>query len=294
MLPQRTPVSLQPFRLGLAQVNPQLGDVPANVEKHLAFIEKARAQDVDLLVFPELSLTGYFLEDLVPETACALDHRLLRPLLAASENLTLLFGLVEESPDFRFYNTAVYAEDGHIRHVYRKVYLVTYGMFDEGRYLAPGEHIRAYAGRCGRQAVLICEDFWHPSAVGLASADGADLIHCISSSPGRGVAGGVQDLRSAETWHALCRLYAQMFTSYVAYCNRVGYEDGINFWGGSVVVGPDGQILVQAPYFEVALITAEISPEELRRQRALLPLLRDERLDLTYRELRRIYEERYR
>ncbi len=293
MLPERTKNPLQSLRIGLAQINPHLGDVARNIQKHLDAIAQAEAQGVDLLLFPELSLHGYFLEDLVQETACLLDDPRLEPLYAASRQVSLLFGMVEESADRRFYNSAVYAEGGRVHHVHRKVYLATYGMFDEGRYLAAGEHLRAYDTRFGRLGTLICEDFWHPSAVSIVHADGADLILGISSGPGRGVSGESQDLRSAETWHNLNNLYARMFTSYVVYCNRVGYEDGVNFWGGSEVVGPDGAVLVRAPYFEETLVTAEISAGALRRQRSLLPLLRDERLDLTYREFRRIYRERY-
>ena len=293
MLPERTNTPLQSFRIGLAQINPHLGDVSRNIRKHLDVIAQAKAQAVDLLVFPELSLHGYFLEDLVPETACRLDDPRLEPLFAAGERMSLLFGMVEESSDHRFYNSGVYVEAGRVHHVHRKVYLATYGMFDEGRYLAAGEHLRAYNTRFGRCGTLICEDFWHPSAVSIVHADGADLILGISSGPGRGVSGESQDLRSAQTWHNLNNLYARMFTSFVVYCNRVGYEDGVNFWGGSEVVGPDGSVLVRAPYFEETLVTAEISADALRRQRSLLPLLRDERLDLTYRELRRIYRERY-
>lgn len=293
MLPERSTISLQSLRIGLAQINPHLGDVARNIQKHLDVIAEAQAQDVDLLVFPELSLQGYFLEDLVPETACRLDDARLAPLLAGSEQMSILFGMVEESADQRFYNSGVYLEAGQVHNVHRKVYLATYGMFDEGRYLAAGEHLRAYDTRFGRCGTLICEDFWHPSAVSIVHADGADLILGISSGPGRGVSGEAQDLRSAETWHNLNNLYARMFTNYVVYCNRVGYEDGVNFWGGSEVVGPDGDVVVRAPYFEETLVTAEISADALRRQRSLLPLLRDERLDLTYRELRRIYRERY-
>jgi len=293
MLPERTRTALKSFRIGLAQINPHLGDVERNIQKHLDVIAEAETQGVDLLVFPELSLHGYFLEDLVAETACRLDDARLAPLLAASESMSILFGMVEESADRRFYNSGVYLEGGQVHHVHRKVYLVTYGMFDEGRYLAAGEHLRAYDTRFGRCGTLICEDFWHPSAVSIVHADGADLILGISSGPGRGVSGESQDLRSAETWHNLNNLYARMCTNYVVYCNRVGYEDGVNFWGGSEVIGPDGTVVVRAPDFEEALVTAEISADALRRQRSLLPLLRDERLDLTYRELRRIYRERY-
>lgn len=293
MLPERTRIPIRSFRIGLAQINPHLGDVERNLQKHLDAIAHAEEQAVDLLVFPELSLHGYYLEDLVAETACRLDDPRLAPLLAASERMSLLFGMVEESADRRFYNSGVYLETGTVHHVHRKVYLVTYGMFDEGRYLAAGEHLRAYDTRFGRCSTLICEDFWHPSAVSVVHADGADLILGISSGPGRGVSGESQDLRSAETWHNLNNLYARMFTSYVVYCNRVGYEDGVNFWGGSEVVGPDGSVIVRAPDFEEALVTADISAEALRRQRSQLPLLRDERLDLTYREFRRIYRERF-
>ena len=293
MFPERAKTPLTSLRIGLAQINPHLGDVARNLQKHLDFIAQAEAQGADLALFPELSLHGYFLEDLVAETACRLDDPRLAPILAASERLSLLFGMVEESPDHRFYNSAVYVEGGRVRHVHRKVYLATYGMFDEGRYLAAGERLRACDTRFGRVGALICEDFWHPSAVSVVHADGADLILGISSGPGRGVSGESQDLRSAQTWHNLNNLYARMFTSYVVYCNRVGYEDGVNFWGGSEVVGPDGTVIVRAPYFEETLVTAEISAEALRRQRSLLPLLRDERLDLTYRELRRICRERY-
>ena len=293
MLPERTQNPLQSFRIGLAQINPHLGDVPRNLRKHLDVIAQAEEQAVDLLVFPELSLNGYFLEDLVAETAMRVDDARLEPLIAAGGRMSLLFGMVEESADRRFYNSGVYVEAGRVRHVHRKVYLATYGMFDEGRYLAAGEHLRAFDTRFGRLGALICEDFWHPSAVSVVHADGADLILGISSGPGRGVSGESQDLRSAETWHNLNNLYARTCTSFVVYCNRVGYEDGVNFWGGSEVIGPDGTVLARAPYFDEALVTAEISADALRRQRSLLPLLRDERLDLTYRELRRIYRERY-
>ena len=150
----------------------------------------------------------------MPETACRLDDPRLEPLFAASGRMSLLFGMVEESSDHRFYNSGVYVEAGRVHHVHRKVYLATYGMFDEGRYLAAGEHLRAYDTRFGRCGTLICEDFWHPSAVSIVHADGADLVLGISSGPGRGVSGESQDLRSAQTWHNLNNLYARMYTSF--------------------------------------------------------------------------------
>ena len=126
MLPERTNTPLQSFRIGLAQMNPHLGDVTRNIQKHLDVVAEAEAQAVDVLLFPELSLHGYFLEDLVTETACRLDDPQLAPLIAASDRMSILFGMVEESADQRFYNSGVYLEAGQVRHLHRKVYLATY------------------------------------------------------------------------------------------------------------------------------------------------------------------------
>jgi predicted amidohydrolase len=279
-------------RLALAQCEPVLGDVGANLELHLELAARAAGEGAQLCVFPELSLTGYFLKDLVPEVAMGLDDPRLRPLLEKSRELDLLVGLALRDPDFRNYNAALYLSGGEVRHVHRKVYPPTYGMFDEQRYFAPGDRVRAFdAGGTGC-GVLICEDLWHLSSAYLLFVQGVHLIVVVSSSPGRGVlAGEDQKLGSVGSWRRLCRTVAEYNVCYVAYCNRRGYEDGVNFSGGSMVVGPDGGVLVEGGD-DQDLVLADIDLREVRRQRTATPLLREERVDFTLRELERIWRER--
>jgi len=278
-----------PLTIALAQINTRLGDVQHNLEKHIALSREARKSDADLLVFPELSLTGYVLQDL----ASAVAHRprpddpVFRPLLEASQDIDLVVGFVDEDPRSRFYIAAAYLSRGEVIHVHHKVYLPTYGLFDEGRFFAWGNHIRAFDTRFGRMGILICEDFWHASPPYLLWLDGADLMLLTSASPGRGL-GAEAQLESARWVEHINRAYASLFTTFVAHANRVGYEDGLHFWGGSTVFDPGGALLAKGPYNQEALTLAEIDLRQIHRTRARLPLLRDERTALVQRELNRI------
>ncbi len=279
--------------LGLAQINTVLGNPEANLPKHLALAEQARQNGADLLIFPELSLTGYVLQDLTPAVARRprSDDPLFRPLLQASKQIDLLVGFVEEDSRSRFYIAAAYLSGGEVIHVHRKVYLPTYGLFDEGRFFAWGDAIQAFDTRFGRVGVLICEDFWHASPPYLLWLDGADLFFFTSASPGRGLNSAAL-LESARWVEHINRAYASLFTAFVAHANRVGYEDGLNFWGGSTVFDPNGELVEQAAYFDEGVTLAEIDLNMLHRTRARLPLLRDERTALVQRELNRILTSR--
>lgn len=281
------------LRMGLAQIKPRLGDLRTNLQKHLEFIERARAQQVEMLVFPELSLSGYGLLDLAfastsrPEA----DDPIFGPLFKASHDLDLVVGFVERDARQRYYIAAAYLSRGELLHVHRKCYLPTYGLFDEGRHFDQGESIAAFDTRFGRIGMLICEDLWHASPAYLLWLDGADLILLMSASPGRGLDAG--DRPSSVRWvERTAQAYAALFTNYIAHALRVGSEDGYSFWGGSVVFDPSGEIVAQAPYHEEALLVADLDLAELRRVRERLPLLRDERPELTLRTLRRILEDR--
>ncbi len=275
--------------IGLAQIHPKLADVPANLDKHLHYIDRAKAAGVDLLVFPELSLTGYNLQDLVYEVATrpTSEDPNFRVLLLASHEIDLVVGFVHEDSRHRFYIAAAYLSAGRVVHLHNKVYLPTYTLFDEGRYFAWGDSVRAFDTRFGRVGVLICEDFWHASPPYLLWLDGADLLVLMSASPGRGL--DTSDRLESARWVELVnQAYASLFTDYVAHCNRVGYEDGLNFWGGSMITDPNGAVVAQGPYFEEALVVQEIDLNQLHRTRSRLPLLRDERTGLMARELARI------
>ena len=280
------------FTVALAQVSPRLADVETNLGIYREQVREAGALGADLLVFPELSLTGYHLKDDVSEVATRLDGPVADELRELSRGTAFVAGLVEESPDFQFYNSAVWFEDGEIRHVHRKVYLPTYGMFDENRYFARGNRIAAHDASIARVATLVCEDFWHPSTSYLAALDGALGIVCPSSSPAQGMAEDRDSDENARTWELFTRATAQVYGLFVFYANRVGFEDGVGFWGGSEIVGPDGEVLVKAPYYETALVCAEVDLAAVRRRRIAAPVLRDEDADLTARELARILESR--
>jgi len=276
------------FTVAVAQISPRLGDVDANLAMYEERVRAARAAGAALVVFPELSLTGYFLKDMVSTVALRLDAPEVNRLRALSRGGALLAGLVEETPDYRFYNSAVYFEDGEITAVHRKVYLPTYGLFDEGRYFARGECLRAFDTQLGRAATLICEDMWHPSTVYVAALDGALTVFCPSTSPLRGISDGQEQDNNARYWELLNATYAQTFSLFIVYANRVGFEDGVGFWGGSEIVDPNGARLAKAKYYEEDLIVAEINLKHARRQRVASPLLRDENVDLTINELLRI------
>jgi NAD+ synthase (glutamine-hydrolysing) len=281
------------LNLALAQINTRLGNVEANLAKHLEIITEARVRGADLLVFPELSLTGYVLQDL----ATAVSHRptpddpIFRQLLQASQHIDLVVGFVDEDQRHRFYIAAAYLSQGQVVHVHHKVYLPTYGLFDEGRFFAWGDAVQAFDTRFGRLGILICEDFWHASPPYLLWLDGAEMLLFTSASPGRGLTAEPQ-LESARWVEHINRAYASLFTTFVVHANRVGYEDGLNFWGGSTAFDPNGELIVKAPYHQEALTLAEIDLNQLHRTRARLPLLRDERTGLVQREMNRILGEK--
>ena len=277
------------LNLAIAQINTRLGNIQANLEKHLSLARQARQDGMDVLVFPELSLTGYVLQDLVPTVACRAESEdpIFHHLLDASRDIDLVVGFVDEDTRHRFYIASAYLSQGKLIHIHHKVYLPTYGLFDEGRFFAPGESVRAFDTRFGRFGMLICEDFWHASPPYLLWLDGADLFLLTSASPGRGLNGEPKLESSAWVEHTN-RAYASLFTIFVAHANRTGFEDGLNFWGGSTVFDPNGTLVLQAPYFEEALLKTEIDLNQLQRTRSRLPLLRDERPELVQRELERI------
>ncbi|MBC8017766.1 MAG: carbon-nitrogen hydrolase [Verrucomicrobia bacterium] len=278
------------FTAILAQIKPKLGCLTENLALIEERIQQATAAKADLIVFPELALTGYFLKDLVPEVARRLDSPEIQHMVELSRNISIAVGFVEVTSDYRFFNSALYLEDGAIKHLHRKVYLPTYGLFDEQRYFAHGEQFRAFDTKFGRVGVLICEDMWHLSASYILAMDGATTLICLSSSPARGITG--ESLGSAVAWQQLTSTTAMFLNCRVLFCNRVGYEDGVNFWGGSEYVAPSGESLARATLLEEDMLAATVEEGMLRRERIFSPMLRDENLFVTIQELRRIKRER--
>lgn len=278
------------FTAVLAQIKPKLGCLADNLAAIEEEIARARESKADLVVFPELALSGYFLKDLVPEVALRIDSPEILRLIELSKGISIAVGFVEETDDYHFFNSALYLEDGTIRHLHRKVYLPTYGLFDEQRYLARGGSFRAFDTKFGRFGMLICEDMWHLSASYILAMDGATTLICLSSSPARGIEGDSPG--SASAWQKLVSTTALFLNCRVLYCNRVGFEDGVNFWGGSEYVAPSGESIVRGKLLEEDFVTARVDEGALRRERIFSPMIRDENLFVTMQELGRIARER--
>jgi predicted amidohydrolase len=277
-------------RIGLAQIKPHLGRVDKNLELHIQFIKEARDKGVELLVFPELSLTGYHLLDLTYEVAKKIEAEEIQTLINEAKDLDLLFGFVEQSPEYLLYNSALYASKQEIKYLHRKVYLPTYGMFDEARYFASGQTIRSFTTQFGQVGTLVCEDIWHTSSPYLLAQDGAEMIIVLSNSPARGFK--ESGMSTQETWYNLLQTQAQLNGVYMLFANRVGVEDGATFFGGSAVVTPFGKIQTTASLFKEELLVVDLDLELVRKARFQMPLLRDEKIELVIRELERISRQR--
>ncbi|MBI5832927.1 MAG: carbon-nitrogen hydrolase [Armatimonadetes bacterium] len=298
------------MKITLAQIAPGLGRVEENLARHRELIAAAWAEGVDLLVFPELSVTGYLLRDDTARVARSTEQLIgeLRGIAPGDKPLDVVLGFIELSAGRQCYNAAVYLryEPGQatpvLVHRHRKVHLPTYGMFDERRYVNPGQRLAAFDSPVlGRAGLLVCEDLWHPATVYTLSVDGPGfegmgVLLGIANSPARGV-DNTEGFTTAnlETWRRLNRLYAEIFGVLVVHVQRVGVEDQYIFTGGSEIVTPSGDTLLAAPLFDEAILSVEIDTELwLRAHRASSPRALGESVHVVRRELERIGSEVYR
>jgi predicted amidohydrolase len=277
------------MKVALAQIAPRLGDVRQNVEMHLDVLEKARRSKTDLVVFPELGLTGYTLKDLVEEVALDPDSDpLFRKVVARTRGLSAVVGFVEERPSEKglFYNSAAFIADGRLLHVHRKVYLPTNGMFEEAKFFAQGRDFRTFTAPFGRVGLLICRDFLHYGASYVLYSSGADMIICISAAPGRGVEGG-EAFATSRMWELMGEAVSYFSTSFVLYANRVGVEDGVTFAGGSFVYAPGGRLAGRAAYLDPELLVRRVDLAAIRDARKKWLFKRDEKPEVILRSLER-------
>lgn len=303
----------------LAQINPYTANIKKNVGKHIEYIKLAKQEGARLVIFPELSLTGYFLKDSIYDVGINLNTdeiEVLEPLFEAGrENgISVIAGFVEKDESYNFYNSSLCISQGKVINVHRKVYLPTYGMFEELRYFKPGkgfgvfelprevyENNPAYKNIKGNKkgystdstrppylakaSILTCEDAWHLSSSYIAVNKGANIIIVNSASPARGLKTGFDKFSSINMWEELLSVTAFYYKSYVLYANRVGFEDGIGFSGGSCIFTPQGEIDGRLDYLEEGSLKVQINLDLLNNERFKTPLLRDEDLYLTHREL---------
>ncbi|MFQ6108323.1 MAG: nitrilase-related carbon-nitrogen hydrolase [Candidatus Aminicenantales bacterium] len=276
------------MKVGLAQISPVLGNVKKNLDLHFRTIEKARKKEVDLLVFPELSLTGYTLKDLVEEVALRPEKDpLFSKLKAASRDLSLVVGFVEEKERGLFHNSAAFLSGGKILHIHRKVFAPTYGMFEEMKFFALGRNFRPFLTPFGKAGMMICYDFLHYGASYLLFAGGSEIIIVISAAPGRGLSEN-DAYESNRMWELMGEAISRFSSVFLFYCNRVGFEDGKHFAGGSFIFDPMGKLLAKASTLEEELLVKEINLNDIRETRKKWPYRRDEKPEIILESLKRI------
>ena len=278
-----------PVQLAVAQFTPRKGDYAGNLSRLgelFAQVDTLHPRP-QLLTLPESALTGYFLEGGVREvavTAGALArdlNELYRERVKAPRMLDVALGFYEEFQN-KLFNSALYVTLGGsepvVRHVHRKIFLPTYGMFDEERFVERGREIRAFDTAFGRVAVLVCEDAWHSLSGTIAALDGAQMILLLAAPPARGPwpqDNGANGPASVNRWERLARDIAEEHGVFVALANLVGSEGGKMFPGASMVMGPKGDLRVRGPLWEEAIITSPLDFEDVTRARADMPLVAD-------------------
>ena len=270
--------------LALAQFQPKKGDYAANLARIGALLHQAAALPLPprLVCFPETSLSGYFLEGGVREhavTAGQLAADLHRAYAGPPVDVCVGFYEVWQNT---LYNSALYVSLGEavplVRHVHRKVFLPTYGMFDEARFVEPGHEMRAFDTPWGRAAILICEDVWHSMSGTIVALDGAQLIIVPTAPPARGAApkqDGVPGPASVSRWERLARDMADEHGVFVALVHLVGSEGGRLFPGSALLAGPKGEVRVRGPLWDEAVVVATLDLADVTRARADMPLIAD-------------------
>jgi predicted amidohydrolase len=271
-------------KLAIVQTKPRKGDVAANLAELRAIFAQlaAESEAYDLVVFPEAALTGYFLEGAVYELAFEandLATKIYEAWAASAQRpLDVVIGFFENAAG-TYYNAAMYvslsANGPQIVHVHRKMFLPTYGVFDEERFLSRGRRLEAFDTRLGRMAILICEDAWHAIVPTLAAIRGAQVLIIPSASPGRGLAASDGELENVGHWRSLLASYAVEHGVFVLYAGLVGFEGGKGMSGSSMVVDPFGATLATLPALGAHVLRATIDLSDVEVARASLPLLGD-------------------
>ncbi|GAF85652.1 unnamed protein product [marine sediment metagenome] len=276
------------MKLALVQISPSLGNLEKNFEVHLQSIDQARKKHVDFIIFPELSMTGYTLKDLVPEVALNPEKsKYFKLFKSLSREIAIVLGFVEEKDRGLFFNSAAFFSKGEILHIHRKVFLPTYGMFEEGKFFAQGKNFRTFSTPFGNSGMMICYDFLHYGASYLLFAGGSDIMVVISAAPGRGVS-GKESFETSYMWELMGETISRFSTAFLIYCNRVGFEDGKSFAGGSFIFSPAGQLITKASYIDEEFLIQEINLDEIRTARKKSPYRRDERPEIILEALKRI------
>jgi NAD+ synthase (glutamine-hydrolysing) len=268
------------------QFSPALGNVRKNMEFHVEKINKAIKDNVDLIIFPELSISGYDLKDIVYDIALTPGDETIEQLKTLSRDIDILMGAPVEEASGIFYNCALFFSKGELVHTHRKVQLPTFGMFQEHMIFKAGSEFRSFKIRDFTAGIIICREILFPAIPYLYFLQEVDFLIAISNSPYRGI--NKDGMSSLKLWERMGEVYAIHYHQNYAFVNRGGFEDGMGFGGGSFFAEPGKGIVKKARYFEDDVLDFAISKETVRRSRIGGSYFRDEKPEIIYKELQRI------
>ena len=278
------------MRITIAQVDSRLGDIDANLQRAEQVVAAAAEESADLVVFPELYLSGYSVGQVDADLSMRADDPRIEKLARHAGAAGLLVGFVESGQHGpHTYNSMAFYRDGRLVHVHRKLFLPAYSPFEERNHFTPGPTLRAFpADPDTRIAVLLCNDAWQPQLAFLAVHDGARVLLVPAASAQSRFP---EHYDSREYWHDITHFYGRMFQVYVVFVNRVGAEGALRFWGGSHVIDPWGNVVADAVKADEQLLTVDLDLAEVRRRRRQVPLVKEARLGLLQREVARLLDE---
>jgi predicted amidohydrolase len=271
------------IKLALAQMSSKRENKPENIKKIEEITIKAKVQGADLVIFPEMFLTGYVVRDQIYELAETIPGASTRRIeqIARETGRHIIFGMPELSEKTRatVFNTAVLVGPDGLIGKYRKMYLPTHSVFEEKRHFRSGYQAVAFDTAIGKIGLCICYDVFFPEVTRLTRLRGAQLIVCISASPAV----------RRNYFEILTAARALENTAFLAYVNLVGVEDGLQFWGGSRLISPNGDVLVKAKYDEEDFVICDVNYGDIMPAETFIPTLRDLRPEL-FEELKKAAE----
>ncbi len=274
------------FKVALAQYQPIFGNISENIKKHIEWISSAKEKGADIVVFPELALSGYTLKDLASELSLRRDSDEISELADASKDIAVVTSFPLLDDDYVSYIAMGFFYDGKLQHTYKKVHPPTHGMFEELKYFGEGDSIGAVDTPFGRVGMMICRDIWHPEHSYILSVDGASIFVVSSAIPARNL--GKNGFGIENSMDRAVSSIASSNQAWVITVNRVGFEDGITFLGNSSICSPSGSIIKKLPLLDESMEIVEIDMDELRKSRATLDFVRERKNDLILKELKRI------
>lgn len=284
------------MKIALAKIDSFTDRVQENLTRHREWVTQAVLEGADLIVFPELSLTGEKIGSFTEDISLDLESEALVQISELSRDIDIVVGFAERgSTSYDRYNAAYYFSEGELVHRHRKLFLVNYGVFEEGKHYVPGNNLQAFDTSQGRVCMLVCNDPWHAAMPYIAALDGAELV-IVPANSARGTLKEYLDI--AQTWENMNRAYSATMGFYTVFVNRVGKRVDSHgeypYWGGSEIIDPRGNVVVKAPYDEEAMVYGEIDLHLVGKQRFNAPLIRDARLWIIQQEIDRLASKRSR